>query len=175
MIVQAFPSGPFATNAYVIACKNTHDAAIIDPAPSSANAIISYLNEQQLKPEKIVITHSHWDHIGDAASIKSLLNLSVAIHPLDLPNLEEPGTDGLPLLMPIKGASAEELLSEGDMIPIGDLDFEVIHTPGHTPGGICLYCKDRNTLISGDTLFSGSIGNLSFPTANSSAYVGVSS
>jgi glyoxylase-like metal-dependent hydrolase (beta-lactamase superfamily II) len=165
MIIKAIPSGPFETNAYIVVCLNSLTALIIDPAPDSADAIISYLAENNLKPEKILLTHSHWDHIADVASLKKLYDIPVFIHPDDIKNLEIPGSDGLPCWIEIEGVKADGFLNEGDFITCGNLKFNVIHTPGHSPGCICLYEKDEKVLLSGDTLFKGSIGNLSFATA----------
>lgn len=166
MIVQTFPSGPFETNAYIIACSKTNNAAIIDPAPDSADSIIQFLEKHQLHPKITLITHSHWDHIGDAAKIKEKFHTSIFIHQLDSQNLQKPGSDGLPLWVEIEGVIPDKFLNEGDCIEIGKSKWEVIHTPGHSPGGVCFLCKEHNILMSGDTLFQGSIGNLSFPTAS---------
>ena len=115
--------------------------------------------------EKIVLTHSHWDHIGDVAVVKEKYDVPVLIHQDDAQNLERPGSDGLPLFFPVPGVKPTTFLKEGDLIEVGKMTFKVIHTPGHSPGGICLYDKESGVLISGDTLFKGSIGNLSLPTA----------
>lgn len=165
MIIQAFPSGPFDTNAYVIGCSETRIAAIIDPAPNSAKEIVLYLTEHNLIPDKIILTHSHWDHIADAAALKSKYSIPIMIHELDSPNLERPGADLLPCWIPIEGVKPDHFVKDGDTINIGKYKFEVIHTPGHTPGGICLHCSSQKALMSGDTLFKGTIGNLSFPTS----------
>lgn len=164
MIIQIFPSGPLETNAYIVACPNTRAAAIIDPAPDSFDSLVSFIESQQLKPVALLLTHSHWDHIGDAAAIKTKYKLPVFIHPLDTGNLQSPGSDGLPCWLDIQGVTPSNLIQEGETIPVGDLNFQVIHTPGHTPGGVCFYCPEEKILISGDTLFKGSIGNLSFST-----------
>jgi hydroxyacylglutathione hydrolase len=165
MIIQAFPSGPFDTNAYIAACPRTREAAIIDPAPGSANALIAFISDQELTPIAILLTHSHWDHIVDTAQLKTKYKIPVSIHQLDAGNLENPGSDGLPCWIPIEGVKPDGLLEEGSFFDVGDFHFQVIHTPGHTPGGVCFYCPNENILISGDTLFKGTIGNLSFPTA----------
>lgn len=165
MIVQNFPSGPFETNAYVVTCPVTRRTAIIDPAPGSFDSIASYIAQNQLVADKILLTHSHWDHIADTAALKKQFHIPVFIHPLDAPNLEHPGADGLPCWISIEGVKPDILLNEKDIIPIGNLAIEVIHTPGHTPGGVCFYAKEQGILLSGDTLFHGTIGNLSFPTA----------
>lgn len=165
MFIQDFPSGPFATNAYVVACSETRKAAIIDPAPESLLEICAYITKNQLIPDKILLTHSHWDHIADTATLKAKYPVPVCIHALDAPNLEQPGTDGLPCWISFEGVTPDVLLNEGDVVRVGNLSFEVIFTPGHTPGGVCFYDKKDGILMSGDTLFQGTIGNLSFPTA----------
>lgn len=165
MIIQAFPCGPFQTNAYIIACPVTHQAAFVDPSPNSFFSLTQAIEQNQLKPKAILLTHSHWDHIADVVAVKEKYKIPVAIHPLDAPNLEKPGADLLPCWIDIEGVTPDHHLEEDDCISIGNLKFTVIHTPGHSPGSICLYCAEENTLISGDTLFKGSIGNLSFPTS----------
>lgn len=164
MRIKTIPSGPFETNAYVVSSIGSSQALIIDPAPSSADEISKYLSANQLVPALIVLTHSHWDHIADTAILKAKYNIPVWIHPFDAPNLQSPGIDGLPCWIKIEGVEADQMLQENDLVPLGNDQFIVIHTPGHTPGGICLYCKEKGILFSGDTLFKGSIGNLSFPT-----------
>jgi hydroxyacylglutathione hydrolase len=165
MFVQTFPSGPFSTNAYVVACPQTKQAVIIDPAPDSANAIITSLSEHQLQASQIWLTHSHWDHIAEVSSLKEHYQIPVGIHPLDAANLEQPGSDGLPCWVEIKGVSPHFWLEEGKGVQVGNFPFKILHTPGHSPGSICLYQPQQGLLFSGDTLFKGSIGNLSFPTS----------
>lgn len=167
MLIQSFPSGPFSTNAYIIGCPLTKEAAIVDPAPNSAKELLAFLNHHQLKCEKILLTHSHWDHIADISTIRNHLGFSIPIyvHSLDKDNLIKPGSDGLPFWIPIQSVEPNILLQEDDNIKIGQYHFRVIHTPGHSPGSICFYCSQENVLFSGDTLFAGTIGNLSFPTS----------
>ena len=165
MFIQTFPSGPFSTNAYLVACEHTKQAAIIDPAPESAESLLNSIEQHQFKVDKIILTHSHWDHIADVQFLKEKLGSKVYIHSLDRPNLEQPGSDGLPCWICITGTTPDVLLQEPDQIQVGDLTFEVIHTPGHSPGSICLYERKESVLFSGDTLFKGTIGNLSFPTS----------
>ena len=140
-------------------------AIIVDPAPDSFENIKKYLESEGLTPVAVILTHSHWDHIGDAEKVKNYFNIPVMIHERDSGNLEKPGSDGLPCWMAIPGVKADRFLKEGDEIVVGEISFKVIETPGHTPGGICLYSEKEKCLIAGDTLFKQSIGNLSFPTA----------
>ncbi|MCP5492353.1 MAG: MBL fold metallo-hydrolase [Chlamydiales bacterium] len=167
MLLTAFPSGPFATNAYLLQCKQTGQAAIFDPAPGSAQDL--KWATAQLYIKKILLTHSHWDHIGDLAELKKYWDVPVYVHELDAANVFNPGSDGLPMMMPIEGVQVDGFLEDGQQIQVGALLIQVIHTPGHTPGGVCFYLKEQGILLSGDTLFKGSIGNLSFSTANPDA------
>lgn len=166
MIIEVIPSGPFATNAYVVGCPETKEAAIIDPAPESAEKIDRILEKLNLAPKKILLTHSHWDHIADTPTIRSRYNIPIWVHEKDAPNLRELGADGLPVFSSMPSVEPDNFFQEGDEIPLGNFRFKVIHTPGHTPGGVCFYEKNEGVLFSGDTLFKGSIGNLSFPTSN---------
>lgn len=168
MFIQTFPSGPCSTNAYVVACANTHDAAVIDPAPESFALIQSFLAKQGLNAQKILLTHSHWDHIADVQPLKVEYRIPVYIHSLDAPNLEKPGADGLPCWLTIPSVQPDVLLEEGKEVSIGRLIFRVMHTPGHSPGSVCFFEPQQHVLFSGDTLFKGTIGNLSFPTSQPS-------
>ena len=163
MIIEIFPSGPFATNAFLIGSNG--QAVIIDPAPESAPELIDAISRNGLTVQAIWLTHTHFDHIVDCKKLKDHYQVPVLVHALDAPNLREPGSDGLPMPFPFEGVDPDRLIEEGDILTVGHLFFRVIHTPGHTPGGVCLYDEKEKILISGDTLFKGSIGNLSLPTA----------
>jgi glyoxylase-like metal-dependent hydrolase (beta-lactamase superfamily II) len=167
--IRKFPSGPFATNTYIVSCPNTKEAVIIDPAPDSTKPTVAYISRESLNPTKILLTHSHWDHIADIASLKQSYPIPVFVHPLDAPNLKKPGSDGLPLLFPIEGLATYQTIEDREIIPFGEVKLEVIHTPGHSPGGVSFWCEEEGVLFSGDTLFRGTIGNLSFPTCDANA------
>lgn len=165
MILEIFPSGPADTNAYLIACSETKQAVVIDVPFESTDQILDRSKELGLSIQMILLTHSHWDHTAEVALLKQNLSLPVYIHQEDAANLETPGSDKLPLYFPVTGVKPDGFLTDGQQISIGHLNIEVIHTPGHTPGGVCFYLSKEKVLISGDTLFRGTIGNLSFPTA----------
>lgn len=165
MFIQSFPSGPVATNSYIVACEETKVAAIVDPAPGAAASLNECLAAHHFVPAAIFLTHSHWDHIADVAVLKEKWNIPVYIHKDDAYNLENPGSDGLPLWISIKPVKVDHFIKEGDILKVGNLEFRVIDTPGHTPGGVCFYCADHSILLSGDTLFKRSMGNISFATA----------
>ncbi|PIS02335.1 MAG: MBL fold hydrolase [Chlamydiae bacterium CG10_big_fil_rev_8_21_14_0_10_42_34] len=165
MIFLKFPFGPLETNALLIGCNETKKAAVIDPSLGCSSAILKSAEENGLHIEKILLTHSHWDHFADADVLKSKTGAPLYVHPLDANNLLEPGSDHIPLFVTIHPVKADHLIREGEVICVGNLKLEVIHTPGHSPGGVCFYVKEQNLLISGDTLFKGTIGTLSLPTA----------
>ncbi|HEX4839900.1 MAG TPA: MBL fold metallo-hydrolase [Rhabdochlamydiaceae bacterium] len=166
MFLKVFTTGPAETNCTLIGCDQTRQAAIVDVPLDSTELIVQALKKESLVPQMILLTHSHWDHIADIAKLKNLLEIPLYVHPEDAENLERPGADGLPLPFPIEGAKPDKFLVDGQMIPLGDLKIEVICTPGHTPGGVCFWLKQQKILISGDTLFRGTIGNISFPTSD---------
>jgi glyoxylase-like metal-dependent hydrolase (beta-lactamase superfamily II) len=165
MFVQIFPSGPLSTNAYVAACAITKAAVIIDPAFDSAEPIYAYLKEHNLICQSILLTHSHWDHIANVFQIKKALNIPVYVHSLDALNLENPGADQLPCPLSISGVKADFFYDDRSPLPVGNLNFQIIHTPGHSAGSVCLFEPNHHILFSGDTLFKGTIGHISFPTS----------
>ncbi len=165
MILEFFPSGPAETNAYLLGCPETKRAVVIDVPFESTPLLLQRSQALSLSIEMILLTHSHWDHTAEVALLKERLNIPVYVHKEDAGNLEDPGSDGLPLFFPIAGVKPDGFLSDGQELEIGSLHIQVIHTPGHTPGGVCFYLPKEMVLISGDTLFRGTIGNLSFPTA----------
>jgi hydroxyacylglutathione hydrolase len=135
--------GPFGTNSYVIICPLTGESVAVD-APAEAAEILKRL--EGTHPRFILITHAHMDHLGVLSELKSKLEIPVAVHPLEGKNL------------PIR---PEILLADGDTVSFGGIKLKVLHTPGHTPGSICLLTGKY--LISGDTLFPGGPGKTRSP------------
>ncbi len=166
MIIKTFFSGPCATNTYVVGCSITKKAFVVDVPPGSLSSLLKILQEEGLTLEKILLTHSHWDHIGDVKALQKATGAKVFIHRLDAENLKNPGSDRLPLYFPIEGISADGFLEEGDEVVVGTMSLRVLFTPGHTPGGICFYFPEEKILFSGDTLFKQSMGRVDFPTSN---------
>ena len=114
MILQKFPFGPLETNAILLGCANEKKAAVIDPAYGSTSAILQKCLDLGLQIEKIFITHSHWDHIADVHELPQKTAATVYIHPLDAPNLEHPGIDGIPLYFPIASVKPDHFIEDGD-------------------------------------------------------------
>ena len=167
MIIETFPSGPLETNAYLLACSETKQGAVIDTPFQSFSSVNEAIKRHGIKIKIILITHSHWDHIGDIQLFKKEFGAPVYIHSEDAPNLSNPGSDRLPAFLPLLGLQPDQYLKDGQVLTLGNLEIEVIHTPGHSPGGCCFYLKKQNVLFSGDTLFRGTIGRLDLPTGSS--------
>lgn len=148
--------GEFASNCYIVACPETQRAMVIDPGTPDP-WIKKTVAQFGLKVELILLTHGHLDHIGGVEWVKSWSQAPVWIHEGDSKYLTSPALNGSALFgQPIVAPRADRLLRGGDRVSVGSLSFEVLHTPGHTPGGISLFTPGH--LIAGDTLFAGSVG-----------------
>ena len=156
MIVKRIPAGIYAANCYVLYSENEKEGIVVDPG-GDVDDIIKFINENNIDIKHIVLTHGHGDHIGGVSELKNELDVDILIHEADLDMLKS-GEKNLSSIMAIGSIeiSPDGLLNDGDILEFGDVKLSVIHTPGHTLGGICLYAND--SLISGDTLFKDSIG-----------------
>jgi len=141
--IEKLALGPFDTNAYMIACRATGDSVLVD-APAEASKILGRL--KGTNPKYILMTHDHMDHLGALSELKSRLQIPVAAHSLDTHNLPSP---------------PEILLNDSDVLPFGNIELKVLHTPGHTPGSLCFLVGKY--LISGDTIFPGGPGKTRSP------------
>lgn len=176
MLIQKIPVGPLKVCCYIVVGKVSTDAMIIDPG-ADAEAIIAFLKKGHLTPKIIVLTHGHGDHIGANADLKKAFpDIQICVHEEDQDMLPYPAKN-LSILSAFYGGPtvrsplADRLLKDGDTITVDEHIFDVIHTPGHTPGGICLSNKKRENgkppvLFSGDTLFKESIGRTDFPRSD---------
>lgn len=156
MNILRIPAGIYAANCYIIYSENTREGIIVDPG-GDVNDLLKNVEENNITLKYIVLTHGHGDHIGGVQELKDKLNIPLLVHEDDLELLED-ASKNLSSIMAMGSVelNAERLLKDGDIIEFGVLKAEVLHTPGHTKGGICL--KINGHLLSGDTLFKGSIG-----------------
>jgi hydroxyacylglutathione hydrolase len=156
-LVACITVGAFQENCYLYACPQTLEAVIIDPG-DEAEHILARLRELRFIPRYIINTHGHIDHICAIDEVSAVYPVPLAIHPYDVfmyTDEEVARTFGRPA--PLVKRQPDILLHEGDTITFGTLKLEVLHTPGHTPGGICLVSRPY-CVFSGDTLFRRSIG-----------------
>lgn len=165
MIFEIRPFGPLATNSFLLAPSSGGKAYIFDAPQGSFQYWKGRAHTLSLSIAGIFFTHSHWDHIADAAAMKEYFQAPLWIHAEDAGNLREPGSDGLPLYFPIVGVEPDHFFEEGQWLSLDAFSLLVLHTPGHTPGGVCFYFAEKEILIAGDTIFQGSIGRLDLPTA----------
>jgi len=150
--------GPLSTNTYLVASEHEKKAVIIDPA-DEGESMVNIIEKSGFELVGIINTHDHRDHTSGNCVLKKHFNVPIQIHTDDAERLQFP--KDLVLNLWFRGDTsppADVLLKDGDKIEVGDICLEVIHTPGHTPGGICLFVRDENVLFSGDTIMSGSIG-----------------
>jgi len=161
MIIKNIIVGPLETNTYIIGDDNTQVAMVIDPG-DEPDRIMDEIEKLGLKVEKIVLTHAHFDHIGASGDIKTRTGAEILLHRDDLETYRYAKDQAVMFGFDIDDLpSPDRFLTEGDEIRVGRLIFKVLHTPGHSKGGICLY--GEGILVSGDTIFQGSVGRTDFP------------
>ena len=152
MRVETFVRGPLQNNVYLLRDEHTNEAAIIDPGIGSDD-LLKTIEEQQLRLRYVLVTHAHFDHIDNVALFREQTGAEVVSHRADAAVLEE-----------LAGVSADVLLHGGEVLTVGSLAIQVLHTPGHSPGGVSFLVEDH--LFAGDTLFAGSIGRSDFPDSD---------
>ena len=161
--------GPIATNVHLLADERTREAIAIDTAIPCLDWIAAELAARDWTLKLIVSSHGHWDHIGDNAKVAEHTGADIAVHPLDASRLTDPQPQWAPFEIPPSVPAVE--LAEGGEIRFGSIRLEVLHTPGHTEGSVCLFEPDTGRLYSGDTLFAGSFGRVDLPGGSPAAMV----
>jgi len=161
LIIKALAVGPIMANCFILGCEQTLEAAVIDPG-DEADRILQTLAESNLTAKLIINTHGHFDHVGANKRLNEVTGAPILIHPLDAPMLAQLADSAAAWGMQADNSPPPDReLQEGDEVSFGKIRLTVVHTPGHTPGGISLYTA-REVFV-GDTLFAGSIGRTDFP------------
>ncbi|MBW1962782.1 MAG: MBL fold metallo-hydrolase [Deltaproteobacteria bacterium] len=161
MIIKELTVGPIMANCYIVGCNQTKEAVVIDPG-DEADRILNSLAESNLSVAYIINTHGHFDHVGANRKMKEATGASILIHALDAPMLSQLSASAAAWGLSVEDSPmADKMLLEGQRVSFGMITLEVLHTPGHTPGGVSLYTN--GVVFVGDTLFAGSIGRTDFP------------
>lgn len=167
MILETFPVGPLQCNCTILGDEEAREAIVIDPG-DEISRIHNRLTELGLKLKQILITHAHIDHVGSALKLKRLTGAPILMNENDLPLLHimDQQAGWLGMETP-EVAPPDESLKDGLNVGLERYPAQVIHTPGHTQGSICLHFAPLNMVFAGDTLFAGSIGRTDLPGGNS--------
>ena len=157
--IHVLPLGDYQTNCYIVHEENSTDCLIIDPG-YEPEIISSYLEEKGLTPEAILLTHCHFDHVGAVKDLAAQYDCKVFLDKKEL---------AMPPMLTNGPLYYTDGYGDGDTLTLAGIPIQVLETPGHTPGSVCLIMED--TLFSGDTLFHGSVGRTDFPGGSMSAIV----
>ncbi|MDP1660843.1 MAG: MBL fold metallo-hydrolase [Phycisphaerales bacterium] len=171
--IKAYTLGPYATNCYVLWLEGGTDAWIVD-ASFDPGPIVRDVRELGLKPSRLLLTHAHVDHIAGVEEVLGTLRQPGSAAPALMIHTDESQWLVDPVLnlsamggVPVTTRPADGLLAHGQRIVLGDpstgVEFEVLHTPGHSPGGVSFYSPSHGVVLAGDALFAGSIGRTDFP------------
>lgn len=163
MIHEILAVGPLACNCSILADEQVRRATVVDPG-EDVDKILQVLARHKLTIEQIVITHAHIDHVGGAVRLKRLSNAPILMNQLDLPLLKMMDMQAAWLGVPTPEVSAPDVdARDGLALKIAEEGADILHTPGHTEGSICIHLPNSRLLLAGDTLFAGSIGRTDLP------------
>ena len=161
MILHQFVVGSMAVCSYIVGCEETKKAAIVDPG-GDEDLLLAEIEKLGLTVEYIIATHGHPDHVCGNRKIQEATGAKIIMHAADVEFFEQPEVKEYFSMLGLEPSPPADIkVKAGDEVRIGNVAFKVIHTPGHTPGGICLYSAPN--IITGDTLFVGGLGRTDFP------------
>lgn len=155
--------GALGVNCFILGCEETKQAVIVDPG-DEVELILTQVAQRGLTISAVINTHGHFDHVGGNHALLQQHPVPLSIHPADAPLLEKVARTAAMYGLPGQNSpQADQSLEHGQIIRFGNQQLQVIHTPGHTPGGCCLYLEQEQKLISGDTLFADGVGRTDLP------------
>lgn len=161
MIIKTLALGPIMANCFIVGCEKTKSAVVIDPG-DEVNKILLALADAKLTVKYIINTHGHFDHVGANKRLKDATNAPILIHKADADMLAQVSMSAMAFGMSGENSPpADQTIDEGDKITFGDITLTVLHTPGHSLGGVSLWVD--GVVFVGDSLFAGSIGRTDFP------------
>ncbi len=163
MKITCMPSGPLGVNTYLVVDENTKEGFIVDPGGYNPKLTKKVIDEG-IRIKYIVLTHGHADHIsGVNEHLDDFPDAKVVVHTNEKPMLEDPRANQSIMFGSAQTVKGDIFVNDGDELEVGNLKLKFIFTPGHTPGGMCIYVESEDVLFSGDTLFRQSIGRTDFP------------
>ncbi len=169
MRMKSFTVGPLGVNCYVLQDDFSDAGLVIDPG-GNAEELLQYLKQEHISLQTIVNTHGHGDHIGADDRLRQATGARLLIHAADAPMLADARANLSAYMgFTVQAAPTDAFLQDGETLQVGHMSFTVLHTPGHSPGGICLF--GEGVLFSGDSLFAESIGRCDFPGASETELV----
>ena len=163
-------TGIISTNCYLAINEETKQTVVIDPA-SSSPSLMNHIEAEGLKVEAILLTHGHFDHIMGIDGFLKKYDVPVYLHEDDKEMMNDPQLNQSSTYTAGYTFSGAECIRDGQVLHLAGNDFEVFHTPGHTPGCCCFYVREEGVLFSGDTLFANSVGRTDFPGSSASALI----
>ena len=162
MIIHTIPVGITQTNCYVVGCEETHEGVVIDPG-GHPQRILKAIEKSGLTIRYVLNTHCHFDHMGANAEIVAATGAPLALHPAELPILQARGGAAW-FGVPVQASPLPDVeLEDGQVLEVGTLRFQVLYTPGHSPGGITFYLNDEGAAFDGDVLFEMGVGRTDLP------------
>lgn len=171
MKIEKFLTGIISTNCYLVSNEETKEAVLVDP-PAVPRNLVSHIQEEGLTVKAILLTHAHFDHIMGIDKVIELYGeMPVYVEESDLELLHTPKLNESTIYTNGYSYPGGDVIHDGDVLHLIGYDFKVIHTPGHTQGGVCYYVESNGVLFSGDTLFCGSVGRSDFATSSTSALI----
>ncbi len=163
MIHEIIPVGPLQCNCSIVGDEKSHEAMVIDPG-DEIDRVLAIVKQHQLTVKQIVITHAHIDHVGGAMKLKAATGAPILLNQNDTGLLKMLAMQAAWIGMrPPEDVKIDGSIGEGETIRVEGVEAQVLHTPGHTEGSICLLFEPQKTLVAGDTLFAGSIGRTDLP------------
>lgn len=170
MKIEHYVVGVVGTNCYFTVNEDTKECLIIDPG-HNANMLAGKIADGGYTPVAVLLTHGHFDHIMGVEGLRTQFGIPVYVHEDDAKMLERPELNAGAMIGASVSVKADQTVKDGDVLNLAGMEIHVLHTPGHTPGGVCYYFPKEEVVFTGDTLFCGSVGRTDLPGGSMSALI----